>query len=377
MSKSVIVVSAYNLKSLYPSLGNLVEYLSEKMEVFVLSPGENPWPNRKNVIYYRTPHLKIKKIQHIIHVTVALIFSLYILTKHRNRRISVITLGPIAALVGLLKFVQRRIRFYLYLPELYIPKSSLFRRLLRFLIKHAYVTIDVSSERVNLRNELLSLNGTNPTMLLPNYPSGDFCQLSSIYENEIPRSGPIRFVYGGALTPEHDLSSIIGALEHLRHTDNLSFELDIYGIVHADNAYVKSLISQMIDGDKHIRFLSSIPRNEYLTTLSRYDIGICTYPWIDGAKADMNSKYAAPSKIYDYIKSGLITLCGKHPTLSFIVEKKYGAMFCYGSNTELVLATRATIKYCKIINRRKMALEARKEYQLMPHLSDLCASILN
>jgi len=122
-------------------------------------------------------------------------------------------------------------------------------------------------------------------------------------------SDKIRFVFGGQIIKGREIGSMISYLSNLRNR-GLGLTLDIYS---KGSGY--KLIQQEYGALNWISFNSQIPRDEYIETLSRYQVGLIV---TDGSV----TLPTFPSKVIDYVTAGLATysLVEKESDLSFLAE---------------------------------------------------------
>ena len=111
------------------------------------------------------------------------------------------------------------------------------------------------------------------------------------------QKGAIKVVFGGQVIPGRRLDKLIDFLKIIRDR-NVEIELTIF----SKGPYFESLKKNYNAESLWVHFLSSIPRDEYISTISLFDVGAIVTD-------ELVPLPTFPSKIIDYISAGLHCFC--------------------------------------------------------------------
>ena len=116
----------------------------------------------------------------------------------------------------------------------------------------------------------------------------------------------IRIIYAGSIDKRNQLE------EFMQIVCEIPFvEFHIYGKI--VNRYYERFSSELkkfrTRSSNRIKYLGTIPYIELPAILMKYDIGLCFYD-----KSSINTVYASPAKIFEYMKAGLIIFSTDQPT---------------------------------------------------------------
>jgi glycosyltransferase involved in cell wall biosynthesis len=85
------------------------------------------------------------------------------------------------------------------------------------------------------------------------------------------------------------------------------------------NTFFSGLEKFRLISSNRINYLGTIPYVELPAILMQYDIGVCFYD-----KSVINTVYASPAKIFEYMKAGLIIFSTDQPTPQKIIDTLNG-----------------------------------------------------
>jgi hypothetical protein len=77
-----------------------------------------------------------------------------------------------------------------------------------------------------------------------------------------------------------------------------------------------------LDLQMRVQIHDRVPRDSLPATLRSYDAGIVMYPVTP--QRDINSQFAAPNKLYEYMACGLAIITSNNPSLSFVARDGLG-----------------------------------------------------
>ena len=145
----------------------------------------------------------------------------------------------------------------------------------------------------------------------------------------------ISFVFGGQIIRGRRLDKAIFFLDLIRQS-GINITLDIY----SEELTFESL-QKLVANNSWIHFHKSIPRKEYLRTISKYDVGLI----VTDEKADLPT---FPSKIIDYAAAGIAAFC--------IVEKE-SELYNIAGNTNRIYLNSFDFSKDEIIRAKTFFLE--------------------
>jgi hypothetical protein len=118
----------------------------------------------------------------------------------------------------------------------------------------------------------------------------------------------IRMVHHGVANPDRKLENIIDLVVKM----NGKFTLDFFLV--GNESYQMALVERA-RGYPWIDFKPAIPFNDIISTMNRYDIGVCFF-----APTTINLRYCLPNKFFEYIQARLAILSGPSPEIAKIVR---------------------------------------------------------
>jgi glycosyltransferase involved in cell wall biosynthesis len=121
----------------------------------------------------------------------------------------------------------------------------------------------------------------------------------------------IRMVHHGVANRDRRLESMIEIMNLLDDR----FELDIY--LTGETAYIEEL-RDMARKHPKINFLKPVPFLEIITTLNRYDIGLCYLE-----PSTFNLQRCLPNKFFEFIQGRLAVVIGPSPDMAELINR-YG-----------------------------------------------------
>lgn len=135
------------------------------------------------------------------------------------------------------------------------------------------------------------------------------------FESEYVSNKPLRFVYQGVISRGRGLESIIN---YFKEIDGVHLTFIGYG---ADVSWLELEVESI----SNIDYIGSIDRSLLYSRLSSFDIGVISY-----ISKDLNNKYCAPNKIYEYTSCGLFIISSSQVTIEKeIVESNIGVVADY------------------------------------------------
>jgi len=126
------------------------------------------------------------------------------------------------------------------------------------------------------------------------------------------RSGPAKLVYAGSIDHRNGLDGLLEAVTMLR-----DITLDVYGRVAPayEAAFRRKLRACAAKSNNRIVYHGAMPYKDLALVLTRYDIGFALY-----GDDSTNVRYAAPAKVFEYLRAGNAVICTDQPAPSAVVE---------------------------------------------------------
>ena len=203
--------------------------------------------------------------------------------------------------------------------ELYIPnalskmglKSYIFYRLEKAALRKADGIICAQHERAVIMETHYKLLRT-PTVV-QNISKLDECnkKLPDDLENELNaffKKNDITIVYAGKVRPDSKVEELLDLLEYNGKPYNV---LIVGGGESLDSMKHNALQYKNIN----VFFTGALPFEMMGTVLKQCGIAYMYYP-----VSDLNNKYCAPNKLYEYASIGLPTVCNENPTIKELYE---------------------------------------------------------
>ncbi len=202
--------------------------------------------------------------------------------------------------------------FIHYCTEIYNKKSKLFHRIQHKLYSHIVNSPDLIIEcdpfRAQFRKRDLNIKKQQVVILntIPQYEIEQYCT-KTLKDNDVPV-----ICFSGGLFHAHQLDIMINAMENI----DLDYELRLF--CYGNNDVIKefdSICKKKISGKYDI--IANKSREETLTNVSHGDIGIVYY----NPDYSINTRYAAPTKFFEYIGLGLIVVSSNNESLTHIIDE--------------------------------------------------------
>lgn len=371
---TILALSPYSHKTLYPVFSRLVTELAQSgNDVSFACPNLGDDIKQRGVKHIKTMKLNFPKVHHITFViSSTIIFCKCLLSKKKPE--IVIVLGPIAGVLLLLAFPFRKyMKTISYQPELHEDRLGPFFQLHKWISSQVDLFIDVDLTRLEIRKHDFGMT-FKKTAILPNYI------LEFPEQNEIiaKKPGTIHFVYGGALSEEHQIEELLKVFKIHR---NSNMFIHIYPITHTgQNERIKSMRIEF-DEQSGIIWHSEKDRTSFLKEITNYDVGICSYPWRtilpDGSVIEnLNSKFAAPTKVFDYLACGLYVMSGAHPTLLNLQEEGFAFLYEYGNSKSISSCIQSVQRTIDNDNTRQKRIElVRSKFAMTNYLRNIVTEI--
>lgn len=181
-----------------------------------------------------------------------------------------------------------------------------YQRLERALIgaADAYVTVGDALARTSARTY-----GTPLALVLRNVPFLQAAPLST------PGPGPRVALYHGGYQPFRGLEPLIESARHLRHARLVMRGVGGYG------AELRRLAARLGVEDR-VTFAPPVPMLELVRSAREAEIGVCPFP-----SSCLNTYYAQPNKLYEYLMAGLAVVASDLPELrAVITSRRVGAL---------------------------------------------------
>jgi glycosyltransferase involved in cell wall biosynthesis len=223
----------------------------------------------------------------------------------------------------LAKLLNRKIKIVQYCQEIHIPTEEPDNPSAHFYARFAHVpdvVIDVEPNRARIRqrifglkNKPLVLANTLPTSALPTRsPKGNLEKLANtILPNNVPLA-----LYIGGVGKEKPPERIIDLISLAKYP--------VYLLVfcNASEDHIRRLSHYAKDKlpSGNYRICPSIKRQVLLSSIWEADIGLIDYTY--SVLPGSSQKYCAPTKLYEYMASGLVILGSNNDSLRNIIEKE-------------------------------------------------------
>lgn len=301
--------------------------LSENNNVTVISLG--------NVIYESNEYTNIVvNVHHPLHMKKYIMFIRDVLKKLKTIDYDIIYGHDYfsAAIINKLLKKKQNTKFIYDAHELSVPDKSAgfsFRnRIFQYLEKSIICKVDLvicaQSHRAQIMKDYYKLREL-PIVIrnISKLPEIDEWEINSNLFDFFSKYQKI-IVYAGAIAESRNLIGLIDAVNGLGKDYGL--------LIIGDGYYLKELNSYILDQDIRNSFLAgSIPYKKLASVLKKCDIGYLYY-----SNDDLNNKYCAPNKIYEYTSISLPIVANNNLVVSSIF-KKSGIGECNENIKEAIL----------------------------------------
>lgn len=321
--KLFVALSPYSQKAYYPTLSHFMMELARRgHEVIFACPEIDQNALNLGIQHFKTWRLNLKKIHHAAYMIslFPLLARLIFLAISSRRSIILVGLGPLTCSVFVVFWLLGiRVKTVSYQPELHEQYFGILLVLHRWISNRVDLFLDVSEARLQVRAKHFGIR-PKASSTLPN---------EALYFPEVgikdyeTTDREIHFVYGGGISEAKALGNFFRAFEACRSPHMF---LHVYLLHHVGRAAQRSVLVEEFADNKSIIWHSELPLEQFADEITKYQVGVCIYPWKKRGKngpdyEDLNSKFAAPSKVFGYLASGLLVLTGRHPTLEALFER--------------------------------------------------------
>jgi len=238
--------------------------------------------------------------------------------------------------IALIKAIRPKKRLIHYCPEYYTEQDKPYdRALFRCYRRHsnmADMVVDVERNRAALR--MLEFGLTRMPLVIPNSiplralpppsPEGTLARLAG----GTPLPGLPILLYCGGAGPETGIETIIDAVADM--ATPAFFLAFCYG-TNERLAALRELCERKVGGHR-ARICDAAPRGLLLAAMHEADAAIMYYP-VDMC---LNTKYCAPSKVYEYLSAGLPVVSSANPSMrELLMDRDVGTCAADDSSAEL------------------------------------------
>jgi glycosyltransferase involved in cell wall biosynthesis len=269
----------------------------------------------------------------VIHKLVTFFRLSYVFFRLLNYEIVFITEGNYLVLSRYIKVLRPSVKIVQYCQELWYQKDHPWSKQAALFDKHSRIpdiVIDVEVNRASIRQKLFGLQNL-PFVLLNTLPFGlvpserNPGSLANLIGANLPSGIPI-LIYTGGVGIEKPFERLLEILSHVRST---FFFLAILNI--KENELLKYEESaKYILKNTPFKVTSSLPREKIIGNIWEADIGIIDYTY--SVQPTYNQKYCAPTKLFEYMASGLAIAGSNNDSLRSIIEyNKIG--FCANNDS--------------------------------------------
>lgn len=172
--------------------------------------------------------------------------------------------------------------------------------------------VDHVVEVNNYRARLRAVIARRPDAIIRNVPDRKTAE-QILALHAVPRApNPNKLMYGGLIAHYQGLDLLVRGF-----AQSEARELELIGN-HEDPAYIDMLRAIPLPADKQLTIIGPVPRPVLLQRLwAEAAALVCLYPYqnIAGRMNRLNTKYAEPTKYYEYILLGIPFVSFRHPSL--------------------------------------------------------------
>lgn len=314
MNKDVLIISAINPTRAYSCIKYLYRALTDRMidtEVWCAVPAKQKkdlltWGRDVHSFYFNFWG-RIPKIRMLYMLIDGCLKCLH----YRNKTIICHDLFHYKSCMLIKRLFPKTIIVH-YCTEIYNEKSAKFQQMqMKFYAGHskfADMTIECNEERRKYRVSTYNLKMPTGVILntLPKNEAEKY-RTPNKYQNEIPC-----IVYSGGIFRVGGWDLILNALTKVRNTFHVRFYC--YGNKNAiDDLYEKA--GKLLPTDSY-KIIEGLGREAVLRQISNADIGIMYYD----PEWSINTRYAAPTKFFEYIGLGIPLICSANDSLANIIS---------------------------------------------------------
>lgn len=275
-----VVLSPYSKQFAYPSFWKLCDKLIETGHVYVYEPPRAAGKTKHlhPIFYLLRNFVRYSSINSIV------VFGIYL-----------------HFFIPLIRVVLPHATIVSYQPELFEFSNKLYTKLFKFGLRFTDVFIDCDPSRLKLRRRYFSFSSIT-TYVLPNYP--DSIKSNTIDNLAHAGKSATRFLYAGVID---DVEQFEDSLRRMKIPQEL---VDVY--------YTKVLTGSF---DSFSGRVFEAQPFEEIVQKNVYHAGIVSYPFTNGSRRQLNNKYCAPSKVFNYLSAGLFVIHENNPTLRKLDKK--------------------------------------------------------
>ena len=120
----------------------------------------------------------------------------------------------------------------------------------------------------------------------------------------------IKIIHHGIALRERDIEHMATLIDHLDERFELNFMMTM-----PDKTYYEELEVKFKNNNR-INFLPTVPLEQLVTFLNRFDIGYYILPPVN-----FNTKFALPNKLFEFIQARLCVAFAPSPEMKAVIEK--------------------------------------------------------
>lgn len=321
-NKRILIVSSTGFSSAYSGTLHLINALIEFgliLELIVFC-------ERGEASFYKKRFKKVKAFEKYrstfgLHKIVSLYRTLYIVFKLLNFDNVIITEGYFLVISKFIKKLKPSSTIIQFCQELWYSRDHPWSKQAVLFDKYSHIpdiVIDVETNRARIRKEIFKLKRL-PYVLLNTLPHNGMPtrkksgELSSLVGFKFPENTPI-IIYTGGSGTEKPFYRLIDIIKHVQ--GNCFF----LSIINTDDNEIRKF-EQYAEGNLNknsYKFCSSIQRIKILETIWEADCGLIDYSYT--VQPTFNQKYCAPTKLFEYMASGLAIAGSNNESLRSIIE---------------------------------------------------------
>jgi glycosyltransferase involved in cell wall biosynthesis len=258
---------------------------------------------------------------------------IYILINLLSYDKAIITEGYILNVSRYAKRLKPSLTIIQYCQELWYSKDHPWSKQARLFDKYSHVpdiVIDVEPNRARIRKELFHLKEP-PYVLLNTLPlaeipdRGKIRSLPVLAGCRIPQDIPL-IIYTGGSGSEKPFNRLI---EIMSRVASKHFFLAIINTDIIEIREFEKYAENKLDSNS-FTFLPSMPRAKILEALWEADCGLIDYAYSN--QPTYNQKYCAPTKLFEYMASGIAVAGSNNDSLRSIIEEN-GIGYCADDDT--------------------------------------------
>jgi glycosyltransferase involved in cell wall biosynthesis len=296
----------------------------------------------------------------VLHNFITAYRLIFIVSRSLSSDVIIFNEGYFLRLLKFLRLIKPSLKVVQYCQDLWYSKDHPWSRQAKLFDRFSKVpdiVVEVEANRALMRKKLFGLDRT-PFVLINTMPldrlpavnrSGALSELAGV---SLPAGLP-RIIYSGGSGTEKPFNRLIDIMSKVR---GKHFFLAIINRDPAEIIEFEEYAARKLDRDSY-KLVPAVTRERLIEALWEADVGLIDYTY--SVQPTYNQKYCAPTKLFEYMGSGLAIAGSNNESLRQTIEKN-GIGYCanddsvisFAQKIDLIIAEKGELNLMKERSRR-------------------------